>query len=358
MNPGESAREQARKQREKAERLLRSAEMWEKGADGEQAVGAALSSLGPNWFVLHDVRWPGRRFANIDHLAIGPSGVFVIDAKNWSGAITVRDGVVRQNGYRREDAVAGCADSGIAVGELIPEHIAKVMPVLCFVGDASINGAARDVMLCTTANLAERLLGSPVVMTSGEVHDIASRLRAGTQGSSVRNPSPNFRRSSVRRPPRPARARSVRTNGRSRRRRKSARGEAISAVITIVIGLVVLSAVTKVHHPPVTPNVGAPTSGLTHKHTGVVVYRVTATNVHGIRAISWNQGIVGTVHTATAPRLPFARTVPLAHVANPVYTINARYGGSGTVTCQITVDGVVVATQSARGPYSFVNCAS
>jgi hypothetical protein len=356
MNPGESAREQARKQREKAERLLRSAEMWEKGAEGEQAVGAALSSLGPNWFVLHDVRWPGRRFANIDHIAIGPSGVFVIDAKNWSGAITVRHGVVRQNGYSREDAVAGCADSGIAVGELIPEHIAKVMPVLCFVGDASVDGAARDVTLCTTSNLAERLLGSPVVMTSDEVHDVAARLRVGTKGPSARKPPPNSRPSGVR-TPRPARARSQRTTSHGSRRRKSARGEVISAAITIVIGIVVLNAVTKGHHPPVTP-AAAPVTGSSHKHAGVVVYRVTATNIHGTHSISWNQGAVGTVHPATAPKLPFERTVPLAHVANPVYTINANYGGSGTVTCQITVDGVVVATQSARGPYGFVNCAS
>jgi hypothetical protein len=117
---GESAREVAQRARDKSERLARYAEAWEKGADGESQTAAALARLGPEWTAWHDLKWPGRRFANIDHLAIGPSGIFVIDSKNWSGAIAVKDSVVRQNGYRREPAVARCADSALAVGELLP----------------------------------------------------------------------------------------------------------------------------------------------------------------------------------------------------------------------------------------------
>ena len=83
---GESARESARRQREKAARLQRSAELWERGADGERATAAALDALPKDtWTVFHDVRWPGRKFANIDHVAVGPSGIFVIDAKRYKG---------------------------------------------------------------------------------------------------------------------------------------------------------------------------------------------------------------------------------------------------------------------------------
>ena len=35
--------------------------------------------------VLHDRRIP-RRTSNIDHIAVGPSGVFVIDTKRYQGA--------------------------------------------------------------------------------------------------------------------------------------------------------------------------------------------------------------------------------------------------------------------------------
>lgn len=118
---GESAHESARRQREKAERLLRSAELHEKGAEGERVTAAVLDRLpGEEWTVIHDVRWPGRRFANVDHVVIGPSGVFVVDSKNWSGRIEVRDQVLRQNGYKREPAVAGAAEAALAVARLVP----------------------------------------------------------------------------------------------------------------------------------------------------------------------------------------------------------------------------------------------
>src|SRR5688500_611754 len=106
---GESARERAERTREKAERLERGGDSWERGAEGESATARVLAALPPDWVVLHDLRWPGRRFANIDHLVIGPGGVFVVDSKNWTGRVAVDGGVLRQNGRSREKAVAGCA---------------------------------------------------------------------------------------------------------------------------------------------------------------------------------------------------------------------------------------------------------
>ena len=121
---GESARESARRQREKAARLQRSAELWERGADGEQATAAALDALPKDtWTVFHDVHWPGRKYANVDHVAVGPSGIFVIDSKNWSGMITIRDNVLRQSGRAREDAVVGAAEAALAVARVAPSII-------------------------------------------------------------------------------------------------------------------------------------------------------------------------------------------------------------------------------------------
>lgn len=64
---------------------------WKQGAVGERAVAKRLAKLEPRGVVaLHDRRVPGSR-ANIDHIAVGPAGVFVIDAKRWSGKVEVRD---------------------------------------------------------------------------------------------------------------------------------------------------------------------------------------------------------------------------------------------------------------------------
>src|SRR6476661_7174500 len=119
---GESARERALRARQKAERLERIADNYEKGADGEAATAAVLAALPPEWLTLHDLRWPGRRFANIDHVVIGPGGVFVVDSKKWSGRVSVDGGVLRQNGRSREKAIAGCADAALAVAALVPSY--------------------------------------------------------------------------------------------------------------------------------------------------------------------------------------------------------------------------------------------
>ena len=59
---------------------------WSSGSVGERAVGERLDSLSRSGvMVLHDRRIP-RRTSNIDHIAVGPSGVFVIDTKRYQGA--------------------------------------------------------------------------------------------------------------------------------------------------------------------------------------------------------------------------------------------------------------------------------
>jgi hypothetical protein len=58
---------------------------WARGAAGERHVARLLDPLVEHgWAVHHDLRVPGSK-ANIDHLVIGPPGVFVVDAKHYSG---------------------------------------------------------------------------------------------------------------------------------------------------------------------------------------------------------------------------------------------------------------------------------
>ena len=57
---------------------------WYKGALGEIAVGQILEALGPEWLVLHAVP-VGTGSADIDHVLVGPAGVFTLNTKNHSG---------------------------------------------------------------------------------------------------------------------------------------------------------------------------------------------------------------------------------------------------------------------------------
>lgn len=56
------------------------AEGWYRGVLGERRVAALLQQLGEGWTVIHSVP-VGRGTSDIDHIAIGPPGVFTINTK-------------------------------------------------------------------------------------------------------------------------------------------------------------------------------------------------------------------------------------------------------------------------------------
>jgi hypothetical protein len=58
---------------------------WYWGVLGEQRVAATLSTLGPEWTVLNSVP-VGAGNTDIDHIAIGPAGVFTLNTKYSPGA--------------------------------------------------------------------------------------------------------------------------------------------------------------------------------------------------------------------------------------------------------------------------------
>ena len=61
------------------QRVLRTQKNWSQGAEGERLVAHTLGALERyGWLLLHDIRWPGRQKANIDHVAIGPGGSPVV----------------------------------------------------------------------------------------------------------------------------------------------------------------------------------------------------------------------------------------------------------------------------------------
>lgn len=61
---------------------------WREGAEGEQSLASFLAERCPEVLMLHDRAAPMSR-ANIDHIAIAPSGVYVVDCKRYRGKIEV-----------------------------------------------------------------------------------------------------------------------------------------------------------------------------------------------------------------------------------------------------------------------------
>ncbi|CAI7974232.1 NERD domain-containing protein [Frankia sp. Hr75.2] len=122
---------------------------WRKGLVGEETVGAELELLaGRGWRVLHSIPLP--RGVDIDHLLIGPGGVFTFNTKYHVGArIWVGDQAVKLGGQpypyvrkaRAEASRASAALSG-ACGFAV-----QVDAVLAFVAPAKLTVApSRDVV--------------------------------------------------------------------------------------------------------------------------------------------------------------------------------------------------------------------
>jgi hypothetical protein len=190
-DPGRGAREQAARaaaQVQEAERKLAEAQRrqaaWEAGAEGERRTAAVLSDLATEgWQVLHDVHWPGRPFANIDHIIVGPPGVLVIDSKNWSGRVDVRDGILRQNGYRRTEACEGAAQAGAAVAALLqPQHRTLVAAIICLVDQPTPSSQPSQVEVIGLSDLATNLRGRKAWLSAAEARSIADHLRRTLAG--------------------------------------------------------------------------------------------------------------------------------------------------------------------------------
>lgn len=56
-----------------------------RGAAGEIQVGNGLTKLPDEFCVINDVATP---HGNLDHVVVGPTGVFVLDTKAWRGIVT------------------------------------------------------------------------------------------------------------------------------------------------------------------------------------------------------------------------------------------------------------------------------
>ncbi|BBE21835.1 hypothetical protein MN0502_07180 [Arthrobacter sp. MN05-02] len=186
MEAGQGAAEQAQRIGVRIARLeaeleqaRKAQQAWLAGADGEARVGEQLRQLEVHgWKMLHDVHWPGRPKANIDHIAIGPGGVLVIDDKNWSGDVQLRDGELTRNGYARNRETSSALDQCAAVAALLePQHRSMTQAWICLVGQPDVAGlAGSGVAVVGIDTLVERVVALPPVLENPFVEAIHGYL--------------------------------------------------------------------------------------------------------------------------------------------------------------------------------------
>lgn len=155
---------------------------WRKGAEGERVVARAIDAL-TSARAVHDRLVPGSR-ANIDHVVVAPTGVWTIDAKNYTGRLETRGrgqelwvrGRNRSkllDQARRQTAVVGDVLAAAGLG-----HV-PVRPALCFVGVEwpllFTPRQAGDVHLVSPRRLPKLVGGAPV-LSATDVAQVAATL--------------------------------------------------------------------------------------------------------------------------------------------------------------------------------------
>jgi hypothetical protein len=152
------------------------ARTWQRGATGERRTARLLDRLTRDGFVVfHDLAMPGSP-ANVDHLVIGPSGVFVIDSKQWTGSVHQGvDGLVWHNHYRLDRTLETVRWEAQQVSRILGT---RTTALLCVHG-AHVHGGGlhAEGVAVMPAHLLRSALGYDRVLADADVALLATTAR-------------------------------------------------------------------------------------------------------------------------------------------------------------------------------------
>lgn len=160
---------------------------WRIGADGEEAVAAQIATLGPQWQALHAVR-VGQRDADIDHVLIGPAGVFTVNAKNhpqasvWVGGDTFMVNGQRVPYVRNSRYEAGRASRLLTEHAGFPVDVVGIIAVVGARRGFTVKQQPRDgsVVVVARRRLTGYLQGLPARLDVRQIEVIGDIARRST----------------------------------------------------------------------------------------------------------------------------------------------------------------------------------
>ena len=157
---------------------------WQTGAQGELRTARLLEPLeGEGFRVLHDRKIPGSR-ANIDHIVIGPPGIYVVETKSLGGSLQIRDNDVFVSGRRRTKMIDEVKREALAVQTALAKELAvrgwMVSPVIC-VHRADLpwlRSEVAGVRIVSGKDLVKRLLEADHLLAPADVERLAALAAA------------------------------------------------------------------------------------------------------------------------------------------------------------------------------------
>lgn len=120
-----------------------------------------LGALADYGYVILDGRHVASAHAAVDHLVVGPSGVFVVDRQSWTGQISTSADAVYVDGRQRTGATDAVLRATSAVEQALGHELkplgAQVHPVISFDGatNRGFEGTIGKVLLATARSVTK-----------------------------------------------------------------------------------------------------------------------------------------------------------------------------------------------------------
>jgi len=123
----------------------------ERGARAEEKVEERLAALPEGYASFHDLSFPG---FNVDHVVVGPAGVFVVETKSHGGKVAGDGDRLLLNGHPPEkDFVNQAWSQTFHIRDILKERLGReipVKPVLCFTSAfVQVRGTVKGVAVVT-----------------------------------------------------------------------------------------------------------------------------------------------------------------------------------------------------------------
>jgi hypothetical protein len=154
---------------------------YRKGGKGERLVGKRLAKLGEEWRVLHSIPI-GDKGTDIDHLVIGPGGVYSLNTKNHAGKkVWVHTDAVRVNGYRHNEYLRASRSEADKSSRRLTTACGFPVPVTGVVVMIADRLDVKEMPLLTPVIARKRIVAwlrsQPLSLHAAEIESIYSAAR-------------------------------------------------------------------------------------------------------------------------------------------------------------------------------------
>ncbi|MEO8698343.1 MAG: nuclease-related domain-containing protein [Acidimicrobiales bacterium] len=153
---------------------------WRVGADGEEEVARRLDKLPDGWCVLHAIP-VGEKGSDIDHVIIGPGGVFTLNTKNHSnGKVWVGQKSFLVNG-QKTDYLRNSRHEAKRATKLLSAACAfnvNVAPIIVVMASSmTVKAKPEGVEVVARKQIVKWLSSRPAVLTPDAVDRIFHHAR-------------------------------------------------------------------------------------------------------------------------------------------------------------------------------------